>query len=87
MSPKVPTRSPLPGRSERIAAILNQPQVVFLHESGDRVKIEDIAQGVGDHDGLCFFAARGFELSHVDFIGRQGDIHENRYQAILNNRD
>src|SRR5215472_6612600 len=62
---------PLPGRAERIAAILDKPQVVLLCKGSHRIQVEYIAQRVRDHDGARFVAAGGFELGDVDLIGRQ----------------
>src|ERR1017187_10671173 len=42
--------APLPRRPERIAAILTQPEIVFLDEGGDSVKVKDVAQRMGNHD-------------------------------------
>jgi hypothetical protein len=41
-----------PGAAEGVAAVFDEPQVVLFAEGGDGVEIEDVAQGVGDHDGL-----------------------------------
>ncbi len=76
----------LPRGPERVAGILDQPKVVLLAEGRDRFHVEDIAQGVGDHDGLGLFAARLFELGDVDLVAGQGDIDKDRDAAILQNR-
>ncbi len=52
----------LPGRSQRIAAVLNQPQIVFADELHDRIEIEDIAQRVRNDDCPGLLAAGGLEL-------------------------
>ena len=86
ISPKVPTRASLPRGAERIAAILNQPEIVFPDESSDGIKVEDVAQCVGNHDGSGLFAAGRFKLAYIDLVAGQGYIHEDRHQSILNDR-
>ena len=83
MSPKDTNTAPLPDGSQRIAAILDEPQVVFLRKSGDRVGIEDVAQCVSNEHRPSFLAARRFELAWSISCGHR-HVHENRYQAILN---
>ena len=50
MSPNVPTSPAVVGRAERVAAILDQPQIVLLGDAHDLLEIERIAQRVRDHD-------------------------------------
>ena len=83
MSPKVPTLRPFqvePSASQQSSI---SQRLCFLRERGDRVEVEDVAQRVRDHDGSGLFAARGFELAHIDVVGRQRDIDEDRHEAIL----
>ena len=58
MSPKVPTGLAAIGRAERVAAVLDQIQVVLFAERHHRVEVERIAQRVGDHDGAGLVADR-----------------------------
>ena len=76
----------LPRGAERVAGVLNQPQVVLLAEGRHRIHIEDIAQGVRNHHGLGIFAARRFELTHIHFVARQRDIEKDRHAAVLQDR-
>src|SRR5271166_1001243 len=76
----------LPCGTKRIAAILDEPEVVFPGKCSDGIEVKDIPQGVGDHDCPGLFAAGSFELADIDLVGGQRDIHEDRYEAILNDR-
>src|SRR5207248_3016355 len=69
-----------------IAAILNQPEAVLLDEIHDRMEIEWVAQGMGDHDGAGARGSGRFELAHVDVISRDRDVHEHGYEAVLYDR-
>ena len=39
IAPNVPTELAVPGRAERVAAVLEQPEIVLLRERGERVEI------------------------------------------------
>ena len=75
--------TPLPGRSKRVATVLNQPQIVFADKGHHRIEVEDIPQGMCNHDGPGLIAAGGLELRHIDFVSWEGNIHEDRHQAVL----
>ena len=53
-------------RSERVAAILHEPEIVPLAEVGDGRAVEGVAEGVGKHDGPSFVAAGCLEPIHID---------------------
>ena len=74
----------LPGGAERVAAVLNQPEIMFFGECRYRVEIEDVAQGVGDHDRPGLLAAGSFKLSYIDFVGRERHVDEDRNEPVLN---
>jgi len=66
-----------------IAAILNQPDVVFLGESRNSIQIKNIPQSVRDEDRLGLGGECGGQLTDVDFVCRQNHINEHRNQAVL----
>jgi glucose-1-phosphate cytidylyltransferase len=73
-----------PGAAEGVATVFNQPQIVGAAEGGDGVEVEDVAEGVGDHDRLDPGGVGGFEEGDVDFVAGEGDLDEDRDEAVLN---
>lgn len=69
--------------TKRIAAIFDQPEIVFLCDTSDFGEVIGIAQRVGEHDGLGFGAYGGFELADVDVVGRDIDIDKDGDSAKL----
>src|SRR5439155_947549 len=41
------------GCAQGVAIVLHQVQIVALHEIEDRIEVEGIAEGVGQHEALC----------------------------------
>src|ERR1039457_2450126 len=48
-----------------------------------RSNVKGITQSVGDHYSLCTIREGCIKLSHVDVVSGEGDIHEDRYGAVL----
>ena len=69
--------------TERVAVVLHKPEVVEFAELFDLDDIEGVAEGVGDHHGFGFFRIRGFQLSNVDIVLRNGNVDEHRNRAEL----
>ena len=72
-------------RTERVAVVLDEPEVVAAAELGDGREIEGVAQGVGHEDGFGFARNEGlFELidAHVERDGI--DIEKDGDAAVLN---
>ena len=86
-SPKVADFFAAVRRSQGIAAILDQPEVMAFRKVGDRVEIERIAQGVGKHYRPGAFRAGVVELAHVDVVSRRRNVDEHGHQAVLQDRD
>ena len=76
----------VPVRSERVAAVLDQPQVVPLAERRDGVEVERVAERVGDHDGAGADAAGRLQPGAVDVVPGQRDVDEDRDEAVLDDR-
>src|SRR5579872_3196670 len=72
-------------RTERVATILDQPEIVLSGKSGDGIKIKNVSERMRDEDRLGPIAARRFELAHINLIARNSHVHENRYQTVLKN--
>ncbi len=83
MSPKVPTFWPFQVEPSASQQSSMSQSLCLLAEGGDGVEIEDVAEGVGDHDGAGAVAAGGFELGDVDLVGGQRDVDEDRDEAVL----
>ena len=52
--------APLPRRTQCVAAVLDQPQVVLPGKGSYCIQIEDVPQGMRDHDGPGLLAQRRF---------------------------
>ncbi len=66
------------GGAQRVAAVFDQPEIVFLCDTGHFGEVVRVAQGVGQHDGLGLWADGGFELGNVDVVGGDVDIDKHR---------
>src|SRR5260370_7731021 len=77
----------LVGRSQRVAAIFDEPEVMSLHNLHDGVEVEWIAKGVRDHHGRGFLAERVLKPGHVDVVGGDCDVDEHRNEAVLDDWD
>ena len=73
----------LEGGSEGVAAVFDEPEVVFFAEGGDGFGVEGVAEGVGNHDGTGLLAAGLFEFGDVDFEGGEGNVDEDWDEAVL----
>ncbi len=71
------------GRAEGVAAILDQPELVFPAQRGNHIQVVGIAQGMGQHDCTGLRTDRGFDLGGVDVVGAEFDIDENGNCAEL----
>src|SRR5258708_18709841 len=76
----------LVSRSERVAAILDEPEMVSLHKLHHSVEVEGIAKGVRNHHGRRFLAQSIFQPRNVDVVGGNGDVDEYRDEAVLDDR-
>src|SRR5215212_5666200 len=74
------------GSTNSITAILDQPKIVPFRERCDSLKIERIAQGMGNHDCTGLVRECRLKLSHVYVISGNLDIHKDRDQALLKDR-
>src|SRR5205823_9484209 len=73
----------LVGRSQSVAAVFHEPEIVFPAERGDRIKVEDVAQSVRDHDGLYLGTVGLLQAGDVDFVRGQGHIQKYGNEAVL----
>lgn len=73
----------LVGGTQGIAAILHEPQPVLAAQRRDDLQVEGIAQGVGQHDRLGAGRDGRLDQGRIDVVGGQGDIHEDRHGAGL----
>src|SRR5205085_65146 len=73
-------------RTDRIAAILDQPQVMLTGELGDSPEVKRVAECVSRHDRASSRRQGGFQLRYVEVIRRYVDIDEHRHQAVLDDR-
>ena len=73
-------------RADCIAAVFNQPEVVLLRERHHGVHVERIPQGVRQHDRARPIGKCGVQLCNVHVVGRDRDVDEHRYQAVLHDR-
>ena len=71
------------GGAQRIAAVLDEPEIVFLCQRGDGIQIVGVAQRVREHDGLGPGRDRGFDLGRVDVVAAELHIDEHRHGAEL----
>ena len=81
-----PDRPALVSRPQRVAAVLDQPELVALCKGGHGIQVEWIAERVGHHDGRGALAQRILQPGDVDVVGGHCDVHEDRDQAILDDR-
>ena len=77
---------PLIGRTKSIAAVLNQPEVMFGSESRNRIEVERIPQRVRKNNCLRPRRNRRLQLRNIDVICRKLHIHEDRHKPVLENR-
>src|SRR5208283_399308 len=70
-------------RAKGIAAVLDQPQAVFLRKCGDGVEIERIPQRVGEDNGAGAAGKRGFELTDIYVVRRNLNIDEDWDECVL----
>ena len=75
----MPTCLPVVGRAERVAAVLDEPQVVLARRSArDRVEVERVAERVGDHDRPRPRRRRAASSCvDVDVVGRRASTSTN----------
>ncbi|MNG19186.1 hypothetical protein D3C84_1033190 [compost metagenome] len=73
-------------RTQGIAAIFNQPQVIFIGNFTHLRQVKQVAQGVRHHDCLGFFSDCCLNQLWVDVIGWNIDIDKHRHQTILDSR-
>src|SRR3546814_6399742 len=66
------------GGAERIAAILDDPEVIFLRDPHHLAQIEGVAERVGDHNGARPVGHRGLDRVGLDIVGRDIDVDEYR---------
>ncbi len=76
----------VPGRAERVAAVLDQPQTVALAERRDGIEVERIAQRVGHHHRPRAIAHRRLQPLNVDVVLGQGDVDEDGHEPVLQDR-
>ena len=71
-------------RADGIAAILDQPEIVFSDELHYRGQVERIAERVGEHHCTGFVRTRFLQLTDINVIGRYGDVDEYGHELVLN---
>ena len=74
------------GGAERVAAVLDQVEIMFAAERRHGAKIERVAKGVRDHHRARSRAQGAFEMRHVDAVGAQLSVDEYRDQPVLHDR-
>ena len=72
--------------AQRVAVVLDQPQVVGVTERLDGGQVKRIAQRVGDHDSLRLGGEGCLELGDVDVVLGHGHIHKHGHRAVLDGR-
>ena len=76
----------VPGRAERVAAVLEQPEIVLLREGGERVEIARDADGVRDENRARLRADGGLDLRDVDVVDAGLAIDEDGDESVLHQR-
>ncbi|MNZ47017.1 hypothetical protein D3C78_647190 [compost metagenome] len=71
------------GRTECIAAIFDQPEVVLFTQGFDFAQVERVTKGVGEHDRLGLGGDGRFDQLGINVVGRHVDIDEDRYRPEL----
>jgi len=69
--------------TDGIAAVLDNPEIVFGCEGHDGVEIKRIAQRVRQHDRSGAFGDGGFKLSYVNVVSGNLNVDEDRDEAVL----
>ena len=74
------------GRTESIAAIFNQPELVAIRQGTDFFGCEGVAKGVGEHDGPGLFGDCRFDGFKARVVGRDLAVDKDRNQIVLQYR-
>ena len=77
--------APFVKRSDGIAAILDQPEIVFGGQLHDGIEIEWIAESVRQHDGPGAIGDSRLQLGGVDVVSRNLHVNKDRDKPVLNN--
>ena len=72
--------------AERVAVVLDQPQVVLPDEVHDRVEVERSAQGVGQHDRPGARPDGGAQLLGIGVVVAQPTSTNTGHQPVLDDR-
>ena len=73
-------------RSERVAVVLDQPEVVLLGEVDHRVEVEGVPERVRGDDRPRPRPDRRLELRHVEVVRLQLDVDEDRDEPVEQDR-
>ena len=74
------------GRAERVAVVLNEPEVMLVAERFDCLEVEWIAERMREHDSLRPRRVCCLELCDIDVVLRNRDIDKDRHGAVVHNR-
>ena len=77
-------RPPFPERAQRVAVVLDQPQIVILGDLRYRADVPRVAEGMGQHDPAGLGPDGRGDLLGNRVVAAEIDIHENRNQAVQN---
>src|SRR5215472_17295185 len=72
-----------PGRAKRVAAVFDEPDIVFLAKLGNSIQIENIPQGVSNHHCLNAGRVRHLELCDINLIPRYRHIQKYGDKIVL----
>ena len=74
------------GGAQRVAAVFDKPQAVFVAERLDLGQVEGVAQGVGEHDRFGLGGDGRLNEVGVDVVGLHVNVDEHRDGAELHDR-
>ncbi len=86
MCPNVPGLDRLPARAERVAHVLDDPEVVTSRHLEDAIDVERVPERVGQDDRPRPGADRLLEKLRVEVVGRELDVEEDRHETVLEDR-
>src|ERR1039458_376035 len=73
----------LVARTQSIAAIFDDPEVMLAGYHHDCIQIERVAQCMCHHDGAGAFGYGRFDFFWVDVVGGDVHIHKHRHHTVL----
>ena len=72
--------------AQRIAVVLNQPQIVCIAECLDCRQVKRVAQRMCNHNCLGLGREGCFQFSNINVVLRNRHVHKHRHCAILDGR-